>query len=270
MRVILPLLLLLVGCAPPAGSERRGGIVSLNPCADQLLVELAPPGRIAAISHYSHDPGATSLPLTVARRFPATAGTAEEVLALHPDLVLASSFTPAATREAFRRAGLNTLYLNSPVSLDDSKVQIAEVARAVGGEAKGAAMIARIDAAVATTRWTGRPAPALLYISGDMVNGSGTLLDAMMRIAGFRNVAADLGLAYTGSLPLEALVQRPPELILAPDDKGRGVAMRRRLLATTHARPREAVFSSALINCGGPTIPSALDRMAQIRREIGQ
>ena len=114
MRWAIPLLLLLAGCAPPVP---RGGIVSTNPCADAILVGLVPPARIAAISHYSHDPAATSLPLEVARRFAVTGGTAEEVIARSPDLVLTSSFTPAATRTAYARAGLRTLILDSPTSI---------------------------------------------------------------------------------------------------------------------------------------------------------
>ena len=42
-------LTLLAACAPQPG--RTGGIVSTNPCADAMLVELAPWDRIAAISH---------------------------------------------------------------------------------------------------------------------------------------------------------------------------------------------------------------------------
>ncbi len=49
------------------------------------------------------------MPLDMARRFRSTAGTAEEVIALAPDLVVASAFTPPATRAAFERAGLGRL-----------------------------------------------------------------------------------------------------------------------------------------------------------------
>ena len=125
--------LLLSAACSPAGSDQRGGIVSTNPCADAMLVRLVAPERIAAISRYSHDPGATSLPLGLARRFRATAGTAEEVIALRPSLVLASSFTPASTRQAYARAGLRTLYLDSPTTVTASIAQVREVATEEGG-----------------------------------------------------------------------------------------------------------------------------------------
>ena len=260
------LALLLAGCSAGGPAVRGGGIVSLNPCADQLLLALVPAERIAAISHYSQDPRTTSIPLDVARRFRSTAGTAEEVIALAPDLVVASAFTPPATRAAFARAGLKTLYLGSPTTVAASKQQIDEVADVVGAEARGEALNARIDAALAETRGKGAGVPALLFIGGDLANGGGTLLDEMMAHVGLRDAAADYGVAITGRLPVETIVARPPALILSPDGGGRTAAMRRRLLVATGATTREVPFDRGLINCGGPTIPAALRRLAAIRR----
>src|SRR3546814_13011093 len=110
---ILPLLLVLAGCDRPAPAT-RGGIVSTNPCADQILVSLVEPERIAAISHYSQDPAATSLPPEVARRYRVTAGPAAEVIALRPALVVTSTFNPAATRAAYQRPRPTQLLLDSP------------------------------------------------------------------------------------------------------------------------------------------------------------
>lgn len=261
--LLLPLL--LAGCAT-AESMGRGGIVSLNPCADQLLLALVPPARIAAISHYSQDPASSSIPIPLARRFRATAGTAEEVIALAPDLVVGTSFTPPATREAFARAGLRTLYLSSPTTIAESKAQVTELAEAVGAVPEGMAVNVRIDAAVARARTDAATVPALLYIAGDLVSGGGTLLDEMMRLAGLRDAAAEYGLAMTGTLPVETILARPPALILSPDGGGRTASIRRRLLERTGAKVREVPFARTLINCGGPTIPAALDRLAAIRR----
>ena len=77
----------------------------MNPCVDAVLLAVADPGQIAAISHWSHDPAGTSAPLAQARRFPAHGGTAEEVIVRRPDLLFVSPYTPMATREAFRRLG---------------------------------------------------------------------------------------------------------------------------------------------------------------------
>lgn len=271
-RAALLACLLAAGCAAPP-PERGGGIVSMNPCADAVLVELVPPDRIAAISHYSQAPGSTSIPLDIARRYRANNGTAEEVIGMKPDLVIASSFTAPSTREAFARAGLKVLYLAIPSSIDASKAEVTELAAAVGTPAKGAALNARIDAAVAAARWNGAPTPALLWIGGNLVTGGKTLLDDMMTHAGFTNQAAQYGLTHTGHLPMERVIADPPRVMLAPEGAGhdsdsRAAALRKRAIAETGMVVTQAQFPRTLVNCGGPVIPAAMQRLAAIRRSV--
>jgi iron complex transport system substrate-binding protein len=315
MKPTIPLLaLLLAGCAQPA-PPGGGGIVSTNPCADAMLVELVPPSRIAAISHYSVQADASSMPLSVARRYATTAGTAEEVVGLHPDLVVTSSFTPPATLAAYKRAGLKVLTLDSPTTIAASEAQIRTLAAALGAQGQGEAMVARIEKAAtdatpclplpagegrgpshsdgkgegdpgsvlrtfdphpsAATRLPPSPKgrgtvcpSALLFIAGNLANGSGTLLDELMTRAGFRNAAADYGLHFTGTLPIETIAAHPPRIILAPD-ASRTATLRTRVLARTGASVMQANFPRNLVNCGGPAIVPALQRLAEIRRSLG-
>jgi iron complex transport system substrate-binding protein len=273
VRSAIPLLaLVLAGCAQPARSG-GGGIVSTNPCADAMLVELVPPERIAAISHYSQDPAAASIPIEVARRFRTTRGTAEEVVAMQPDLVIASSFTSPATREAYARAGLKTLYLDSPTTIEASKAQVTELAGALGVAGAGEAMNARIDRAVTVASWSGAQMPALIWIGGNLVSGGGNLLDEMMRRAGFSDHAAHYGLQFTGYLPVEHVIVDPPRVMLVPDEPGRAASsraaqLRSRALAHLGGKVTEARFSRDLVNCGGPVIAKAMTRLAEVRREL--
>ncbi len=272
MRGAALLCLMAAGCAAPP-SQGGGGIVSMNPCADAVLIELVPPVRIASISHYSQDPMATSIPLDTARRFHANRGTAEEIIAMQPDLVVASSFTAPSTREAFARAGLKTLYLDMPMTIERSKAQVTELAAAVGAVEGGKAINARIDRALAATAWPGAKTPALLWIGGNLVSGSGTLLDDMLTRTGFSNHAAHYGLKFTGYLPIEHVVADPPRVMLVPDEVGRDQSSRANQLRTEALRHigskvTQAPFPRALVNCGGPVIPKAMARLAQIRRSI--
>lgn len=270
MRAAALLLLLAAGCS--AQPPRGGGIVSTNPCADAMLVELVPAERIAAISHYSRDPTATSIPLDIAARFRTTTGTAEEVVMMRPDLVIGSAFTPAATRSAYARAGLRTIYLDSPATIEASKVQIGELAEAIGVPEAGRAMNARIDRAVAAGTWQGTERiPGLIWIAGSLVSGGGNLLDEMMVRAGFTNQAAHYGLQHTGYLPTETVAADPPRVMLVPNEPGRAASsraaeLRSRVLSHMGARVTEAQLSPDLVNCGGPVIGRAMTRLAEIRR----
>lgn len=271
--MILP----LAGCsAAGAPDARHPTIVSTNPCADAILMEIAPHDRIAAISHYSHDPEASSISPALARRFHATAGTAEEVVALRPDLVIFGSFEPAASRNAFARAGIRTLAVDVPATLAEARAQVMSIAEAIGEPARGQALVARIDAAArATAAPPGTaPVPALLWHGGGLVSGAGTLDDSLMRHAGFRNAAADYGLAFTGYLPLEQVVAHPPAVMLAPpaargtDAESRMRTMRERALARASTTV-QADYPERLSWCAGPVVIPALTRLAEIRRGIG-
>lgn len=256
--------LVLAGCNAQSAtsSVHGGGIVSTNPCADQLLLALVPPQRVAAISHYSQEASATSIPLDLARRFRGTAGTAEEVVALKPDLVLASTFTAASTLRAYEKLGLKVLLLDSPTTVDASRDQIRHVAAALGVRAAGERLIARVDAAVAAARPKNGVRPtALMFISDNFANGGPTLLTEMLVLAGFATAKAEMSRA----VPIEALMRNPPAVILTPDPDGRTATLRRKVLARAGLSVAEAEFPRALVNCGGPTIVPAMQRLAAIR-----
>ena len=266
-RSVALIALALAGCAN-AQPARTGGIVSTNPCSDQLLVALAP-DRIAAISHYSQEAGSTSIPLPVAMRYRATAGTAEEVIALRPDLVVASSFEPKATIDAYKRAGLKVLTLDSPTTIAASEAQIRSLAAVLGRVDAGERLVARIERAVAgaAPRDTRRPS-ALLYISDNFANGGSSLLAEMLTRAGFRDASPDFGLAFSGNVPIESVVMHPPAILLDPDPWGRTALLRRRVLGKAGYRVAEARFPRELINCGGPTIARAMRALAGIRARM--
>ena len=78
---------ILASVSSAGAAPRR--VVSLNPCLDAILLEVADPAQITALSRYSRDPRLSAV-ANVARRFPSTGGSAEEVVALKPDLVLTS------------------------------------------------------------------------------------------------------------------------------------------------------------------------------------
>lgn len=264
------LLALPATAAPVAGltqTARPQRVVSLNPCVDAILVAVADPGQIAGLSHYSRDPGATAIPLAVARRFPMTYETAEEVVALKPDVVLASAHSAPATRAALARMGARVVLLTVPDSIAQSLTQIETIAAAVGQPARGATLVARIRQGV-SRQVLDRPAvTALFRASGGMVPGAGTLMDDLMRHAGFANASTGYGLQQWDLLPLEPLVAAPPRVLLtdaaANDPFGRHPVFQR-----LKARMRVFRVAPELVRCGGPTILPALARLAAIRRSL--
>ena len=267
MRRIAALAFLLAGCSAAEPPDRSGvapTIVSLNPCADAILAEVAAPEQLLAISHYSHDPGASSMTAEAAARFASTGGTAEEVIALAPDIVVGDIFLSPATKEALERAGLRVEQVGIASTREESDAQVRQLAALAGDAAAGEALVARIDTAWDAAAFYGAPVGTLLWQQGGIVPGEGSLAAAMLDQSGFTLQSAARGMGQGAYLPLEQVMADPPALVLSAGDE--------RMLRHPALRELDGVryetFDSALLYCGGPTIPRALARLREIRSGI--
>ncbi|WP_296676360.1 ABC transporter substrate-binding protein [Novosphingobium sp.] len=265
--------LTLGGCtaaAAPQAAGPRPTFVSLNPCTDAILAEVADPAQILAISHYSHNPAASSMDSATARQFRSVGDGVEEVIALHPDVVVASTYLPPAARAALARLGMRTKLVGIAATVEDSKAQVRMLAALAGHPARGAALNARIDAAIAASAAPPGPRlPAVVWQSGGIVAGEDTLVSAMMAHAGFANLAARRGMRQADAMPLEAMLADPPRVIFtAGSPAAQEDRMLRHPALDTLAGVTRAPLGSALLYCGGPTIIRAAERLAYVRRSL--
>lgn len=249
-------------------------IVSMNPCVDTILMEVAEPAQIAAISHYSHDPRATSVPLKWATQYPAVSGAAEDIIAAEPDLVIAGPHVSIQTIAALKRLGIPLMQVAVPETVDESKKQISDIAKRIGQQQSGAALNARIDAAMAAARTDGPQLSALIWQGSGLVPGKGTLADELLSRTGFRNLSKSLGLKQWDILSLEGLLSEPPAVLLAGQaNMGAGNGDANRMLShpvlrKAGARIRVAHYPSNLLHCGGPVIMKSVARLTEIRRSL--
>ncbi len=256
--------------APAVVSASPQRIVSLNPCLDVILIQLADHSRIAALSHYSREAyGSTIAP--VARTLPFTYGTAEEIIAKEPDLVITGRFS-AATGRALDRLGVRTVVFDVPETVEASLAQVREVARLVGAPERGEVLVARIEAALAEAA----PKPGtprlstLVFMPGGFASGPGTLMDEMMRRMGLDNAAAKYGLRQSMSVPLEQVIADPPDLLLSgevsPGAPSRALrVMSHPALRHVAGHMSHATFPERLLFCGGPVLIQTAAVLARAR-----
>jgi len=201
--------------AATAGEPRR--LVSLCLPGDQLLLELAPREEIAALSYLAADPD-LSPHWEEAAGLPLTRGRPEELAALRPDLVLAGAYSTPGAAAVLKRLGVPVVELGVPNTFAELRAQIRQVARALGAQPRGEALIATMDARLARLRAArrGKERPTALFFFQDGYSpGPGTFAGALLEAAGFRNLAPGTGRGETLSLPVEkVLLARPDYLIL--------------------------------------------------------
>lgn len=258
--------------APPAGPEPRR-IVSLNPCLDAILVHVADRAQIAALSHYSHEPTASSIG-ALGQTFPFTHEAAEEIVALRPDLVLTAGHSSLATRAALAKLNIRSELFGLPHSVAQSCQQVTRIAGLVHRPERGGALVARITAAVAQAA----PPPgsprlsALVFEAAGFASAEGTLMDEMLRNAGFANAATRYGLKRTGNVPLERVVADPPQVLLAGAPHPGAPTWADRIIAhpalkAVAPRMYRASFPQTLTFCGGPVLIDSAAFLARAYRE---
>lgn len=207
-------------------------------------------------------------------RYPAVSGSAEDVVGAEPDMVIAGPHVSVQTIAALRRLGIPLLQMAVPESVAENKAQISEIAERIGRNQAGAALNARIEAAMAATDWKAAPIPALMWQGSGLVPGKGTLAHELMVHTGFRNISEDIGLKKWDILPLEGLLTHPPAVLLAGRaDMGGGGDANRMLshpaLILASKKINIAQYPSNLLHCGGPVIIRSVERLAAVRRALG-
>lgn len=254
--------------AQTASAPQR--IVSLNMCTDQLLIDLVTPDRIAGVSYLAGDRTLSAEAGRLAH-FRQLRGTAEEVLALKPDLVIAGEYTTGATVDLLRRLGQSVLIVPMATDFDGMRSTVRQIAAAVGDPARGEQVIERFDERLRAARSTVQSRPtAIAYQVGSFVSGPESLLDAAMTAAGYRNLARDLQLGAGGRLPLEQLVATPPDLIVlanAPNDFRTVLAdnLRHPALRQVMARRPSVHLPMPLWMCATPRIADAVEILASMK-----
>ncbi len=184
-------------------------VLSLDQCADQYVLALSPRADIVGLSKRARN--ADSYLGAAASGLPQRRATAESTLAARPDVVVRYwGGDPRLTAELERR-GVRVLTIDDAVDFAGVRTNIRRVAASLGETAAGERLIVRMDAELAQAAGAGGGRGLYYVTSGGDTQGPGTLIDAMIRAAGFANLATAPGY---GVLSLERIVLKPPTLVV--------------------------------------------------------
>lgn len=184
-------------------------VLSLDQCADQYVVALSPRPDIVGLSKRATH--ADSYLAAQAQGLPQRRATLESALAARPEVVVRYWGGDARLLADLRRRGLTVVEIDDAADFAGVRGNIRRVAASLGDGPAGERLISDMDARLAAAAGAGRGRGALYVTSGGDTMGAGTLIDAMMRAAGFTNLAPHPGF---GVISLEQLVLRPPAAII--------------------------------------------------------
>lgn len=209
----------------PTRPER---VVSTTLGSDHILLALAGPERILALTHFAADP-AYSFVYEVAGKFLPdhmvinTSGAGERLLTWRADLVVVASFSDASTIAHLRDAGIPVIVLQHFRSLDDVRSNIFLLGEAMGEEDRASALVEEMDRRLGAVamRVAGLPKVRVMtyaLIGGQSVTeGRDTSFEAIIQAAGGENIAAtEGGLTGSVSISMERLLALDPDVILVP------------------------------------------------------
>lgn len=143
----------------------------------------------------------------------------EQIVQLHPDLVLATSEgNRLATVAQLRRLGLRVFVIGDSRNFDDIANHFRVLARLLHRSVTGEAVLRRAQAQIAAARErVAGQRPVLVFYEVQSIPlvsvSSGSFIDAILRDAGGRNVAAELPGRYP-RLSREAVLAANPDAIL--------------------------------------------------------
>ncbi len=195
----------------PKGPPKR--IVSLNLCADQLVLALADRGQIAGLTRNAADTDMSSQ-AAKARSLPILKNSAEQILAIDPDLVVGMPARRSAAMGVLKDQHYKMLDLKTADSLDDIYGSIRDTAAAVGHPERGEAMIAWMQADLAKIGKPGGGKVAAYYQRRGYMTGTGTLIDDLMQRVGLVNLAVKLNKPVISQLSLEEMVAARPDYLI--------------------------------------------------------
>jgi iron complex transport system substrate-binding protein len=202
----------------PASAAPRH-VVSLLVCTDEYVFRLLPRDRIAALSYLAGDrhPVVSTI-VDEVQDIPLIRQNAEDVLALHPDLVVTYQYVNQKLQSILEAAGIPVFDVPLANSLADIRRTTRTLGDALGERARAEALIADMDRKLADARAhaPSPPVATLIYEPNGYVTGDG-VTDEILQAGGMRNVGPEMHQARNGTVPVEMIAYAPPELLVLND-----------------------------------------------------
>jgi len=252
----------------PAWGAPPQRIVSLAPAMTEILFDLGVGERVVGVTSFCDRP-------PQARQRSKVGGMAnpslEAVMALKPDLVvMTADGNPKGVARRLERLGVETFVFRGK-RLREIPTGIRELGERIGARKEAERLAMELERTVERCSCRSRSGSHVrkkvlfvLWPDPLMVAGPGTLIDDVVSLAGFENIAADAGTPYP-RFAVEEVLRRSPDAIIF--GRGHGDMANPKTKLLRRLERLQAVQGGHVFSAGdalyrpGPRIPDGIDEL---------
>ena len=271
--VSIALICIAISTTPALAEDKKPQrIVSLGLCTDQVLLMLVDSSRIASLNREAANPAVSYMAAAVGN-IPLNNATAEEIIPYQPDLIISTAFASPDAVRMLKTLGYRVETLPLPTTVAGVREMLLLAGEWFGEQEKAKMLIAKMDRQIAEAQTRNRDKPArnvIIYSPNGYTIGSETIEHDALQLAGYRNLAAEMGISRFRQISLETLVTAQPERILIDN-----YAYNQNSLAYSyvnhpvvrHMIPQESRMHvpSRLRDCAGPQVAEEIAWLADHR-----
>ncbi len=195
-------------------------VVSQTVGTDELLLAVAAPEQIVALSHISQEKEYSAVADEAQNYAQIGRGDAETILKFRPDLVLVADYSRGELVSQLERAGVELMRFDQYATMGDALENLRRLAKRLGPDAEGRAIevIADVEQRLSTLaeRLAGvRPVKVIAPSTYGIISGEGTTFQDLCNHAAADNLAMTVGeLTGHADIPRERMLTWPVEQVV--------------------------------------------------------
>ncbi len=249
-------------------SKRPVRIASTTEGTDEILSALVPKKDIVLVTTYSSDPAFSNITSFV-KGIPAIQNAnAEQIIAVHPDLVLMASYTTPGVVNQIEQAHIPTYEFNNFNSVSDIEHNIEVVGQLVGNESTAKALVQKMQGQIQSVKdkVKGATKPTVLdYSSYGFAAGSNTTVNSIIDDAGGINAAAKLN--GWQKISDEEIVKLNPQVII---DASNDTGFVQKILSNPALSTVSAVKNHRVYSVNGPDLTTVSQYITRGVRDVAK
>ena len=210
-------------------ARKPARLIAMTLATAEMLMALAPREKIVGLHKLAGHRGYSNVADKVGG-IPLIESTPERIIALRPDMVFVASYSSAEFLDHLRVAGVPVSKFSSFSGVEDVFKNIEKMGRLIGEQEKARRLITgareEIRAIRARIPKNTKPPRILTLVRGGWVTGSHTSHDALIRLAGGENVAAERGIRGARRISAERAIAWNPDVIMVGVNPESGKSMK--------------------------------------------